>query len=86
MRLDDFLNEEVFDSVKTTFVVTFETETYDDGDVAVFVSDNNGYFQYSKVFKDLKSAKVAIKDAKDLFKRKPWNALEELKLNGFEEA
>lgn len=86
MYMDEIINEDVSETIKVSFFVTFETETFDDGDVAVFISDNGGYFQYSKVFKDIRHAEAAIDNAKLLFKRKPWDAIEELKLNGFTKA
>ena len=74
----------VHGTVKVNFTVNFETEIYNDGDVALFVTGDD--FQLSKVFKDMKSAKVAMEDAMKLFKRIPWLAIEELKMKGFNEA
>ena len=74
----------VHGSVKVNYNVYFETETYDDGDVALFVNGDD--FQLSKVFKDLRSAKAGMEEAMKIFKRIPWVAIEELKLKGFEDA
>lgn len=79
-----FRSTAVHETVKVNFNVYFETEIYDDGDVALFVNDDD--FQLSKVFKDLRSAKARMEEAMKLFKRIPWNAIEELKLKGFEDA
>lgn len=80
------LNEDqsVFGTVKVNFNVNFDTEIYDDGDVALFVTTDD--FQLSKVFKDMKSAKAGMDYAMKLFKRIPWLAVEELKMKGFDEA
>lgn len=77
-------DQDVHGTVKVNFNVNFETEVYDDGDVAVFVSNDD--FHLSKVFKDMKSAKDSMDYAMKLFKRIPWLAVEELKLKGFDEA
>ena len=71
-------------TVKVNFNVYFETDIYDDGDVALFVTGDD--FQLSKVFKDLRSAKAGMEEAMKIFKRIPWVAIEELKLKGFAEA
>ena len=80
------LNEDEYGSFKASFVVNMETEEYDDGDVAAFISDDDGNFQISQVFKDMKSAKASLDKAKKLFQRMPWSAVEQLKLNGYENA
>ena len=92
MNYDEYLkgsriNEDqnsVHGTVKVNYNVDFETEIYDDGDVALFVTGDD--FQLSKIFKDLRSAKAGMDEAMKLFKRVPWLALEELKLKGFSEA
>ena len=92
MNYDEYLkgsriNEDqnsVHGTVKVNFNVNFETEIYDDGDVALFVNGDD--FQLSKVFKDLRSAKAGMDEAMKIFKRIPWVAIEELKLKGFDEA
>ena len=92
MNYDEYLkgsriNEDqnsVHGTVKVNYNVDFETEIYDDGDVALFVTGDD--FQLSKIFKDLRSAKAGMDEAMKLFKRVPWLALEELKLKGFNEA
>ena len=71
-------------TVKVNYNVYFETDIYDDGDVALFVTGDD--FQLSKVFKDLRSAKAGMEEAMKLFKRIPWVAVEELKLKGFADA
>ena len=71
-------------TVKVNYNVYFETDIYDDGDVALFVTGDD--FQLSKVFKDLRSAKAGMEEAMKIFKRIPWVAIEELKLKGFAEA
>lgn len=80
------LNEDqsVTGTVKVNFNVNFDTEIYDDGDVALYVTNDD--FQLSKVFKDMRSAKAGMEDAMKLFKRIPWLAFEELKMKGFDEA
>lgn len=94
MNYDEYINfkgsrinegqDSVHGTVKVNYSVNFETETYDDGDVALFVNGDD--FQLSKVFKDLRSAKAGMEEAMKLFKRIPWVAVEELKLKGFEDA
>ena len=92
MNYDEYLkgsriNEDqnsVHGTVKVNYNVDFETEIYDDGDVALFVTGDD--FQLSKIFKDLRSAKAGMDEAMKIFKRIPWVALEELKLKGFNEA
>lgn len=93
MNYDDYLklkgsrlneDQSVHGTVKVNYNVNFETEIYDDGDVALFVTGDD--FQLSKVFKDLRSAKAGMDEAMKLFKRIPWVAIEELKLKGFEDA
>ena len=94
MNYDEYVNfkgsrinegqDGVHGTVKVNYNVYFETETYDDGDVALFV--NGDEFQLSKVFKDLRSAKAGMEEEMKLFKRIPWVAIEELKLKGFDEA
>lgn len=97
MNYDEYLNfkrsrinEDVGDYVnigktlKVSYDVDFQYEIWDDGDVVLFVLGNN--WQLSKIFKDLRSAKAEVEDAKRLIKRHPWNAVEELKLNGFDDA
>lgn len=94
MNYDEYINfkgsrinegqDGVHGTVKVNYNVDFETETYDDGDVALFVNGDD--FQLSKVFKDLRSAKAGMDEAMKLFKRIPWVAVEELKLKGFEDA
>ena len=71
-------------TVKVNYNVYFETDIYDDGDVALFVTGDD--FQLSKVFKDLRSAKAGMEEAMKIFKRIPWVAIEELKLKGFADA
>ena len=92
MNYDEYLkgsriNEDrdiVRGTVKVNYNVYFETDIYDDGDVALFVTGDD--FQLSKVFKDLRSAKAGMEEAMKLFKRIPWVAVEELKLKGFVDA
>ena len=93
MNYDEYVNfkgsinedqNSVHGTVKVNYNVNFETEIYDDGDVALFVNGDD--FQLSKVFKDLRSAKAGMEEAMKLFKRIPWVAIEELKLKGFEDA
>lgn len=94
MNYDEYINfkgsrinegqDGVHGSVKVNYNVNFETEIYDDGDVALFVNGDD--FQLSKVYKDMKSAKAGMEEAMKLFKRIPWVAIEELKLKGFEDA
>ena len=92
MNYDEYLkgsriNEDqnsVHGTVKVNYSVNFETEIYDDGDVALFVTGDD--FQLSKIFKDLRSAKAGMEEAMKIFKRIPWLAIEELKLKGFVEA
>ena len=94
MNYDEYINfkgsrinegqEGVHGTVKVNYNVYFETETYDDGEVALFVNGDD--FQLSKVFKDLRSAKAGMEEAMKIFKRIPWVAIEELKLKGFEDA
>ena len=92
MNYDEYLkgsriNEDrdiVRGTVKVNYNVYFETDIYDDGDVALFVTGDD--FQLSKVFKDLRSAKAGMEEAMKIFKRIPWVAIEELKLKGFAEA
>lgn len=94
MNYDEYINlkgsrinedqNSVHGTVKVNYSVNFETEIYDDGDVALFVGGDD--FQLSKIFKDLRSAKAGMEEAMKLFKRIPWVAIEELKLKGFEEA
>ena len=92
MNYDEYLkgsriNEDqnsVHGTVKVNYNVDFETEIYDDGDVALFVTGDD--FQLSKIFKDLRSAKAGMDEAMKIFKRIPWVAIEELKLKGFAEA
>lgn len=74
----------VHGTVKVNFTVNFETEIYDDGNVALFVFNDD--FQISKVFEDMKSAKAGMDYAMKLFKRIPWLAVEELKMKGFDQA
>ena len=71
-------------TVKVNYNVYFETDIYDDGDVALLVTGDD--FQLSKVFKDLRSAKAGMEEAMKIFKRIPWVAIEELKLKGFADA
>ena len=80
------LNEDqsVFGTVKVNFNVQFDTEIYDDGDVALFVTADD--LQLSKVYKDMRSAKAGMEEAMKLFKRIPWFAAAELKMKGFDEA
>ena len=78
-------DQDVHGTVKVNFRVDFDTEIYDDGDVALFVTSGDD-FQLSKIFKDMKSAKDSMDYAMKLFKRIPWLAVEELKMKGFDEA
>lgn len=94
MNYDEYINfkgsrinegqNSVCGTVKVNYNVYFDTEIYDDGDVALFVTGDD--FQLSKVFKDLRSAKAGMEEAMKIFKRIPWLAFEELKLKGFAEA